>query len=439
MIKLGCNFLSLRDTTVEQFIRICYDLRLDVVDFHQQAFQSTDPAYLTPIKLLCLRYGLPIGYIGVSGLFHGTAEQRRRHAADSKRAVDLAAFLGSPLIRMFCATVPAHNGDGNDTWPPMIAGYREVADYAAARGVAIGLQNHPSTADEMLRIRRDVDRDNCNFIMDTGQWLGSPGSEPRGETDPRHDFYGYMAQTIGHASYIRTKFYRIESGTEEWLDYERIVALIKTANYNGCISIVYEGEHQDRVEQIRLAAAYLRDRAWRASDRPGGPMHSLTRCRAAWQIRAMPATVIDQAHVEAYRNDGYLMLPGMFDDAALQPVHAAVDAEVDRLADRFYRAGKVSSRFADEPSNRRLVLLCEEARESVRIWELRTRAAVTPELYQLVRHPALLDLLTALLGPEVAWTGSFAVRVKLPESVRKPRFPGIRTPSITATRPSTCT
>ena len=46
MIKLGCNFLSLRDTTVEQFIRICYDLRLDVVDFHQQAFQSTDPAYL---------------------------------------------------------------------------------------------------------------------------------------------------------------------------------------------------------------------------------------------------------------------------------------------------------------------------------------------------------------------------------------------------------
>ena len=110
----------------------------------------------------------------------------------------------------------------------------------------------------MLRIRSEVARDNFNFIMDTGQWLGSPGSVPIGETDPRHDFYGYMAQTIHHASYIRTKFYRIESGTEEWLDYERIVALIKAANYNGCISIVYEGEHQDRVEQIRLAAAYLR-------------------------------------------------------------------------------------------------------------------------------------------------------------------------------------
>ena len=130
----------------------------------------------------------------------------------------------------------------------------------------------------------------------------------------------------------------------------------------------------------------------------------------------MPATVIDQAKVEAYHNDGYLLLPGLFTEADMQPVRLAIEDEVDRLADRFYRAGKVSSRFADQPFNRRLVLLCESAQESVRIWELRTRAAVTPELYRLVRHPGLLELMTAILGPEVAWTGSFAVRVKLPES-----------------------
>ena len=130
----------------------------------------------------------------------------------------------------------------------------------------------------------------------------------------------------------------------------------------------------------------------------------------------MPATVIDQAKVEAYHNDGYLLLPGLFTEADMQPVRLAIEDEVDRLADRFYRAGKVSSRFADQPFNRRLVLLCESAQESVRIWELRTRAAVTPELYRLVRHPGLLEMMTAILGPEVAWTGSFAVRVKLPES-----------------------
>ena len=137
---------------------------------------------------------------------------------------------------------------------------------------------------------------------------------------------------------------------------------------------------------------------------------------SACQTRTMPATVIDQAQVEAYRNDGYLLLPRMFTEADLEPVRAAIEDEVDQLADRLFREGKVSSRFADQPFARRLVLLCESATMPVRIWELRTRAAATRELFEFVRHPGLLELMTALLGPEVAWTGSFAVRTKLPES-----------------------
>ena len=258
MIKIGTNFLSLRNTSIEDFIKTCYDLRLDVVDFHQRAFESTDPDYLSSIKALCLKYGLPIGYIGVSGLFHGTAAERAEHAANAKQAVDLAAFLGSPIIRLFCATVPEKNGDGEVPWPAMAAGYREVADYAAAKGIAVGLQNHPSTGDEMLHIRDETNRENFNFIMDTGQWVGSPGSSPRGETDSNIDFYNFMEQIVPHAMYIRTKFYKIESGKEEWLDYDRIAAIIGGANYNGCISIVYEGEQEDRVEQVRLAAVCLR-------------------------------------------------------------------------------------------------------------------------------------------------------------------------------------
>jgi len=259
MIKIGCNSLGLRNSGVEEFVRTCCDLRLDIIDFHERSFASTDPEYLSSIKLLCLKYGLPIGYIGVSGLFHGTAEERHMHAENAKATIGLAAFLGSPLIRMFCATVPEKNGDGESAWPAMIEGYQEVADYGSERGVSIGLQNHPSTGDEMLRIRDDVDRENFNFIMDTGQWVGSPGSDPVGVTDPAHDFYGYMEQTIPYATYIRTKFYRIESGHEGWLDYQRIVSIIKDADYNGCLSIVYEGDHPDQVEQVRLSAAYLRE------------------------------------------------------------------------------------------------------------------------------------------------------------------------------------
>ena len=258
MIKIGSNYLSLQNTSVETFIKVAHDLRLDIVDFHQRAFASTNPEYLSNIKMLCLRYGLPIGYIGVSGLFIGTETQRQEHTQRCKDAIDLAASLGAPIIRVFCATVPEKNADGEDAWPTMISGYREVADYAATKGIAVGLQNHPSTGDEMLSIRRETDRKNFTFIMDTGQWIGSPGSSPRGETDPDIDFYHFMEQTAPYAMYVRTKFYKIESGREEWLDYERIAGILKSVNYNGCISIVYEGQREDRIEQVRLAANYLR-------------------------------------------------------------------------------------------------------------------------------------------------------------------------------------
>ncbi len=258
MIKIGCNYLSLKDTSIEDFIRTVYDLRLDVVDFHQRAFTSTDPDYLGKIKLQCLKYGLPLGYIGVSGVFTGTAAERREHAEQCREAVDLAAFLGSPIIRVFCSTMPEKNGDGDDPWPAMISGYQEAADYAATKGIAVGLQNHPSTGDEMLRIRSETGRDNFNFIMDTGPWIGAPGLNKE-ETADDLCRYRFMEQTAPHALYIRTKFYKIESGIEERLDYERIVRIIKEVNFNGCISIVYEGQAEDQVEQVRKAADYLRE------------------------------------------------------------------------------------------------------------------------------------------------------------------------------------
>ena len=258
MLKIGCNHLSLRDTSIEAFIETARDLRLDCVDFHQRSFASTDPEYLSSIKLLCLKSGLPIGYIGVSGLPLGTDEERRGFTDTCRNAVDLAAFIGSPIIRVFCKAEPEKGPDGEDPWPAMIGGYQEVADYAASKGVAVGLQNHPSTSDVMLRIWRETDRENFTFVMDTGQWVGSPGSYPRGKA-PTVDFYRFMEEIAPHAFYVRTKFYRIESGRDEWLDYERIVPILKKVDYNGCISIVYEGEAEDRVEQVRKAAVCLRE------------------------------------------------------------------------------------------------------------------------------------------------------------------------------------
>ena len=53
------------------------------------------------------------------------------------------------------------------------------------------------------------------------------------------------------------KFYRIDSGIEEWLDYPRILDMLRAVGYNGPLSVVYEGE-SDPLESMRKAGEYLR-------------------------------------------------------------------------------------------------------------------------------------------------------------------------------------
>ena len=173
----------------------------------------------------------------------------------------LRSSLGAPLIRVF--GWQTHETENRD---PLFASLarclREVCDYGAERGVVVALQNHDNrnlaaTGPDVLRIIEDVDHPNFSFIMDTGQWQGSPGAS--GDPDPNADIYGYMEQTLPYASYVRCKFYKIASGREEVLDYDRIAGILKAANYNGCISIVYEGqEPDDRTQLIGKAAQYLR-------------------------------------------------------------------------------------------------------------------------------------------------------------------------------------
>ena len=49
------------------------------------------------------------------------------------------------------------------------------------------------------------------------------------------------------------------------------------------------------------------------------------------------------------------------------------------------------------------------------MWDL-TRAFDCPELFHLICHPVILDSLESLLGAEIAWTGSYVTRLKLPRN-----------------------
>jgi hypothetical protein len=266
MIKLGCfSFMYDRETSTQladplTFIDFAHKLKLDVVDFDiNKGFPSQERDYLMQVKLAALKHGLAIGMIDGGGSFVGTDEELRQRVELAKSRVDTAVFLGAPLILLGTGGVP------HQIRPAMTRCYQEVCDYAGEKGIMVGMRGHAPvtepTGDEIIRTHREVDRENFTFSMDTGRWLGSPGVTPKGEWDRSVDFYAFMEQTVHLASYVRAKVFKIDQGWEEWFDYERIARILKSANYNGTVSIYYLGKNFsscDDHEGITLAVKHLR-------------------------------------------------------------------------------------------------------------------------------------------------------------------------------------
>ena len=244
--------------SIESYIDHAYDLRLDLIDFRSnRGFSSSEPDYLIKTKLSCIEKGLSIGYLASGGHFVGSDEELGAKVQQAKADMDIALVLGAPMIRLFCGQPLSDPEERRRE----IQCFQEVGDYGLKVGIAMGLQNHPSTGDDVIRIIEETDRANFGFLFDTGQWCGSPAFN-RGTPDPEHDIYEYMKQTAHLATHVRAKFYKIDSGREEWIDYERIIPILAEAGYNGALSVVFEGKDANSCndkEVMRLAAEHLQD------------------------------------------------------------------------------------------------------------------------------------------------------------------------------------
>jgi L-ribulose-5-phosphate 3-epimerase len=270
MIKVGCMSLSYKDVfpkgelTLEDFFEKAYDMRLDGVDLHTSAFASTEDSALREIRRACHRRGLAISYLAVSNNFGKKDDALRADIELTKKWTDIAQRMGVPLVRIFAAWLPTDEPE-EPVWERMFGAIREVVDYAAERDVVIGLHNHnhgcvTRTGDDVLRILDTIDSPYFSHILDTGQYVGSPGaSGANRDADAEEGLYNSIATSAHRAVHVRAKLYRVESGVEEWLDYPRILEILKGVDYNGWMSIVYEGfDAEPSATAVPKAVEHLR-------------------------------------------------------------------------------------------------------------------------------------------------------------------------------------
>ena len=270
MMRLCCLSLSFKPEFASRqmddlkFIELCAQLALDGVDFNMSSLRSRGPDHLKVVKKACLERGLSIACLGVSNDFGRPAEEQEAVRKQVQKGIDAAQFLGAPVVRLFAGGLRAGEARAA-VWKRAVEGLRQAAEYGEKVGVVVALQNHnhnniAATGDDVVRLLDDVNHPWCKHVLDTGQYLGSPGaSGAQPEDARRHDVYKSIARTAPLAVYVRAKLYRLKDGKEQWLDYERIFKVLSQVKYNGFVSLVYEGwQDQDAMHAVPLGVKFLR-------------------------------------------------------------------------------------------------------------------------------------------------------------------------------------
>jgi sugar phosphate isomerase/epimerase len=270
MMRLACLSLSFKPEFAAKqlddlkFIDLCAMLELDGVDFNMSSFASPEKDHLKKLKKACLERGLSVACVGVSNDFGRPADEQEAIEKKVREGIDTAQFLGAPVVRLFAGNAPGGK-DRDAVWKRVVEGLKKAAAYGEKAGVVVGLQNHnhnniAATGDDVLRLLKDVDHPWCLHILDTGQYLGSPGASGAKPDDAKtHDVYKSIEKTAPRAVYVRAKLYRLRTGKEEWLDYERIFKILRGAKYNGFVSLVYEGwSDMDAMHAVPKGVKFLR-------------------------------------------------------------------------------------------------------------------------------------------------------------------------------------
>jgi sugar phosphate isomerase/epimerase len=268
MMKLCCLTLSYRRTfqagkmDIWSFIEECRRLDLDGVDLHHDALASTDEPYLRKVKRACLDRGLSVACFSISTSFGVTKDHQEDALEKCKKWLRVAQYFGAPVTRLFAGS-PANEADREPAFQRSVECLRAMSEYAESLGVVAALQNHNHgalcrTGEDVLRYVKEVNHPNFSHVLDTGQFAGSPGAS--GAVPPElkdADCYKSMEQTAPLATHVRCKLYKVETGRETSLDYDRIFNIIRSVHYNGWISLVYEGQEDDRTA-IEKGAKFLR-------------------------------------------------------------------------------------------------------------------------------------------------------------------------------------
>ena len=196
--------------------------------------------------------GLSVCCVDTSCVFHDRdAEERRRQVETAVRHCELAAALGSPLIRVFPDKI--QTGATRDETRGFVAeSLRAIAERAPA-SVRVGLETHGdfAAAYETVEIVRRAGHPNVSIIWDVANSLaaGSDVEEAARAVAP-------------HLAHVHLRDARPVEGREHWLPvlagrglvpFDTAFDALRSIGYEGFVSFEWEKYWNPEIEEPEVA------------------------------------------------------------------------------------------------------------------------------------------------------------------------------------------
>ena len=220
-----------KELTMFDFIDYCADHKC-AAELTSYFFPAdADDDYFRKIKRHAFLQGVPIVGTAIGNNFtSGRGEKHDQQIADAKKWIDNAAIMGAPHIRFF-AGKRKEVEEQPENMAIAIEALQECCDYAAQKGVFIGVENHGDlSAEQVLKIYNGVKSDWFGINLDSGNFVSD---------DP----YKEIAMCIPHAVnfQLKAKNKRVDK-TKYESDIPRVLKIVKDSNYRGYVVVEFEEE-----------------------------------------------------------------------------------------------------------------------------------------------------------------------------------------------------
>lgn len=237
------NELSKKTMSYEDLVRMASDWGVEGLDLTVYWFPSVEDSFLLPLKRLAYRSGVEIYSISVrTNMVQPTADLQQKELVEMRKWIDAAAKLGAGHIRVFGGNVPKGNTEEQAVeW--VVKVLSEAGQYAASRGVILGLENHggiTDKADRIVEIVKKVDSPWVAVNLDTGNF--------------RTKVYEQISQLVPYAAAVQVKAEVVEDGQRKESDWDRVAGMLVKQGYKGYLAVEYEAKEDVKTAMPKMLA-----------------------------------------------------------------------------------------------------------------------------------------------------------------------------------------